>query len=227
MREMAVRGGADPSRVVVIPHGIELSEIGLNESSSNWCSPKHEERLELLYIGRLSIEKGIDILLESCAYLVKLGEEFHLRIVGSGPKELAYRNLCHDLNLENKVTFLGTRPRNELGSIYRSAHLLCVPSISEPFSIVTIEALVSGVPVIGTNVGGIPFIVEDGVTGLIVEPKAREFATAIVYAGRNPTLLSQFAERSKTVWRERFQWKSVGDSLKRSVCSVINDSRIS
>src|SRR6185436_16340970 len=148
--------------------------------------------LRLLYVGRLSVEKGVEHLIDACAEVRHCGIAFELSVVGTGPLEQALKRRISVAGLGNCVRLLGALPRQSLGSHYRAADALCVPSLSEPLATVILESLVVGTPVIGTRVGGTPYIVEDGVNGLLVpagDPSA--LARAIVRLARERGCLAR------------------------------------
>ena len=131
--------GADDVRV--IPSGIDLpAEVGLPDE------PPH-----VLYVGRLSEEKGIRDLVEAAAGLPLL-------VVGDGP--------LRDL-VPSAVGFV---PRDELGAYYGRAAVVCVPSRREGYGVTAREAMAHGRAVVTTGVGGLADAIEDGVTGVVVPP---------------------------------------------------------
>jgi glycosyltransferase involved in cell wall biosynthesis len=128
--------------VRLIPNGVEIPEhVG-----------RPEEPPHVLFAGRLSEEKGILEFLEATEGLPRV-------IVGDGP-------LRHEV-----PETVGMVPRHELGAYYERASVVCVPSRREGYGVVAREAMAYGRPVVATRVGGIVDAVEDGVTGLLVEPR--------------------------------------------------------
>lgn len=220
MREMALQSGAAAERVVVIPNGIDPAEIGLGDTRAV-SSRVPTGRLELLYVGRLSVEKGVDVLIDAAALLAERGVGFRLRIAGGGAEEQHLRSLVAQSKLDLLVEFLGPVPRLQLGALYRSADVVCVPSRSDPLPTVVLEAMAAGVAVVGSEVGGIPFMVRDGETGWIVsrdDPKA--LADVFAAVSNNPAIL---AEMGLAVWREairRFNWQSVGGQVFHLIESI-------
>lgn len=93
-----------------------------------------------------------------------------LTIAGSGPEELRLRELAAELELGEKVRFAGRLDRDAMAALYRSADIVLNPSLADNMPNSVLEALASGVPVVSTNVGGVPYIVQDRVTALLVPP---------------------------------------------------------
>jgi len=93
-----------------------------------------------------------------------------LSIAGSGPEELRLRRMVRALGLDGAVRFCGRLERDAMAAVYRSAHLVLNPSLADNMPNSVLEAWASGVPVVSTNVGGIPYLAQDGVTASLVSP---------------------------------------------------------
>lgn len=130
------------------------------------------ETIKLLYVGRLSPEKGIRYLIDSLSQLTKeIQFKISLTIVGSGSEELTLRKKAKKLRLNHCTTFLGYVPYgSELIKLYQDSHIFILPSLTEGVPLVLTEAMARGVPIIATSVGGVPDIIKDGKNGLLVPP---------------------------------------------------------
>jgi len=173
---------APSSRLTVIPPGVDTHHfypISLDEARSVIGIPC-ESRM-LLFVGRIEALKGVDALLRALAILRNNGtldQHPHcLAIIGGDPEatdsnltaEMArLQGLCRALNLDDLVVFLGKRGQDTLPYYYSSADALIIPSHYESFGMVALEAMACGTPVIASQVGGLPFLVKDGVTGYVV-----------------------------------------------------------
>jgi len=154
LRRLLVEGGLPPRKVVHVPNYVRCADF----------PPRCEAGAYVLYVGRLSFEKGLWTLLDAAAGLPRVP----FRIVGGGPEEPALRRAVAERGLDN-VTLDGPRPPEELPAIYRGALCLVLPSEwPENAPMVVYEAFASGKPVVGTALGGIPELVEDGMDGVIV-----------------------------------------------------------
>jgi glycosyltransferase involved in cell wall biosynthesis len=134
----------------------------------------------VLFVGRLTPHKGIDVLIRALPFdarLTVVGTEGH----DPRPPERSYPRLLRALAAERRVEFLGAIDDDELACRYQAAAVLVIPSVertwygrpvavSELLGLVALEAMASGTPVIASRVGGLPEIVEDGVTGYLVPP---------------------------------------------------------
>lgn len=221
MREMALRGGAAPERVTVIPNGIDHREMGLDGNLPVVLRHEPTRPLDLLYVGRLSVEKGAETLIEAAAILRDRGVRFRMRMVGAGPQAQALSRRASELKLNDAVQWIGTLPRLELGPLYRSGDIVCVPSWTDALPTVVLEAMAAGVPVVGSNVGGIPYLIEDGVTGLIFQARNPvALADTLQSLGQNRVLIGRMGEAGRRRIARKFNWSDIGQSLTQAIVGI-------
>ncbi|MBV9179534.1 MAG: glycosyltransferase family 4 protein [Nitrososphaeraceae archaeon] len=156
----------------------------------------------LLFVGRLEKIKGVHYLIKAMSYIIAKYSDTQLTIIGDGPEKQNLLELSKTLHLENSVHFLGWVEHTQLEAYYKKTTLVIVPSICpENFPTVCNEAMSVGRPVIGTNVGGIPEIIDHGLNGYVVEPKqVEEIAERVIALFEDEYLLKQMSlnARSKT-----------------------------
>ncbi|MCS6862491.1 MAG: glycosyltransferase family 4 protein [Abditibacteriales bacterium] len=178
----------------------------------------------LLYVGRLSPEKGAQVLIDALPQMLQRLPRLRLRLIGGGSQQPSLRDTVNQNGLKEHVEFVGAVPHHELPRHYAEADALVIPSLSEGLPKVLPEALACGLPIIGTQVGGIPEVVQNGYNGLLVPPGDPDaLADAVV------TLFSQHdlhhtlrANARPSV--ERFSWeRNVGQFIQmyESVCQRI------
>lgn len=149
--------------VTVIPNGIDLS--GLKDA----CGRFAKDSGRVLFVGRLEPMKGIDTLLRAFAKAIKgLDPSVKLRIVGSGSEEKKLKNLATELEIDHRVVFTGRLDGDKLFEEYARAEIFCGLSRSEALGNVFLESQAAGCALLATNVGGIPEILKDGETGILV-----------------------------------------------------------
>jgi glycosyltransferase involved in cell wall biosynthesis len=215
MYALAERGGAAKRSIRLIPNGIDPSELGLGLSFS---PPPLGSPLRILFVGRLSIEKGVDTLLHSCKRLIDRGIPFQLRLLGDGPLRSELQALATRLGLDTCSSFVGCLPRHALGKEYLGCHVVCVPSRSDPLPTVVLEAFAAGRCVIGTNVGGISFAVEHEKTGLLVTPgSSDELADALECTARNQQMFEAMCRCGHEECHNRFKWADVTRELAKAI----------
>jgi glycosyltransferase involved in cell wall biosynthesis len=158
---------AGDGRIVRIYNGLDLARFSPNGGP-------HDDPPLVLAVGRLIEKKGFADLIRACALLRDQGFRFRCRIVGKGPLEGELRNRIRELGLGRLVELTGPLPRERLLQLYPRASLVVAPCVvgsdgnRDGLPTVLIEALALGIPVISTRVTGIPELVEDGRTGLLV-----------------------------------------------------------
>ena len=164
--------GVDPQGITVIDNGVDTETYHPLPSRE---LPEVRQRLGLPTdgllvgaVGRLTPVKGFDHLLESLAALVAEGLQLHLALVGDGPERASLEERTTALGLSEVVTFLGVR--RDLPQIFPAFDVFCLPSIREGSPQVLLEAMACGCPVVASTAGGIPEVVEEGISGLLVEP---------------------------------------------------------
>jgi len=153
----------------------------------------------LLYMGRLSKEKGIKYLIKAMTDITKKIPAVHLNITGGGPEKENLERLIKQLKLEKNVSFIGQIPNKEIERYYKISNILIVPSICEEvFPLVGIEAMSVGRPVIGTRVGGIPEWLDDGKTGFLVDPgNSAQIAEKVIQLFSNRKLMDKMGENGR------------------------------
>jgi len=183
--------GLEPGSIRTIYNGIPDVEIS--------PIPRLVSGLLVVAVGRLSRRKGFDVLLRALVELPGVS----LLLIGDGPRRSESEQLRDELGLGGRVRMVGwvDDARPYLGS----ADVLAVPSRWEAFPLVIPEAMLSGLPVVATNVGSIEEAVSDGETGFLVEPDdAEALASALGQLAGNPELRAAMGRRGQEIARERF-----------------------
>lgn len=186
-RTMALELGIDADRITVIPLGIPVGPAPLRPAPS-------AKAPTVLYLGRLERRKGTLDLLAAIPEILKEAPEARFLFVGrdrahcpGGRTHADY--VCQEMapSVRSQITFVGELPDAEVDSLLRTADLFVAPSLYESFGLVFLEAMRAGTPVVGSTVGGIPEIVVDGQSGVLVPPSDREaLARAVSGLLRNP-----------------------------------------
>jgi glycosyltransferase involved in cell wall biosynthesis len=210
--------GATDNTVVVIPNGVDPAEIGLTADGAPHAA-RDGGPLRLLFVGRLAVEKGIPVLLAACEQLGDV--DYTLTIVGGGPREAEIRALAGSPALAGRVLLAGSVPRGSLGAVYQEADLLIAPSLSEPFNVVILEALASGLPVLAADVSGHRETIVDGVNGMFVPVgDAAALAEAIRRLAIDRAMLAELTSHSVASVAQ-FGWERVGarlgDAIERTI----------
>lgn len=167
---------------------------------------RSKDVMKLLFIGRLIPEKGFDFLLD---LMERLPKHYELNVLGAGDQLQVYQE--RSASLGGRVHFIGQVPNSECSKWLAESHAMVLPSYREPFGVVCIEAIVSGVPVVCSDVMGLPEAVNDQVNGLVVSGREKhDWVKAITKACedldfRLKVHLQSKKEREKWDWRTRLQ----------------------
>jgi glycosyltransferase involved in cell wall biosynthesis len=151
----------DITGVIPISCGIDRSNYAPD------LTPRDANRI--LFVGRRTTEKHIDVLLKAVA-LLDPALDVHVDLVGGGDQRKNLETLAHSLGLDSRVTFHGHAPESELRALYSHASLFAIASIAELQSIATMEAMASGLPIVAADAVALPHLVHDGENGYLFEP---------------------------------------------------------
>lgn len=178
----------DVSPTIHLPNFVELRKFHELTNTYN-----------LLFVGRLEKVKGVEFLIQAMSFIINVFPQTTLTIVGDGSNMADLLNLTKRLQIEKYVQFVGWVENNDLDTYYEKASIVVAPSIwVEAFGIVILEAMSVGRPVIGTNVGGIPEIISDGVNGYIVEPKnSEQIAEKVIKLFSEEKLLKELVRNAR------------------------------
>ena len=167
----------------------------------------------ILYVGRLNPEKGVHVLIEAMKILEHRGVQAVCRIVGGALVDKHKTNLYKKRLFESSpscVRFEGRRSAKQIADEYRSADILCCPSVwQEPFGNVNIEAMACGIPVAASRVGGIPEIASEGGVILVDPNSSVELADALQKLVEDKVLRAKVAAEGLSSFRRRFTWAAI------------------
>jgi len=184
------------NRCKVIHNGCEVPQIRSKGTLRAELGLAGSSTLIVSVAGLVAI-KGLDILIRAVVpLLADRGSDRHLMIVGDGPLRAELEQQARDLSVGSRVHFLGLR--NDVSKVLADWDLFVLASRRESFSMPTIEAMAVGLPVVATAVGGVPEVVADGVTGLLVRPDdVIGLRAAISTILRDERLARTFGENSR------------------------------
>ena len=214
---------ADPRRVTIIPPGVDINRfypIPADEAKEAIGVPPCNRML--LFVGRIEPLKGLEVLFDAISRLRRRGADdkyaFCLSVIGGDPEvspesmtaEMtrlqSMREKCDLLGL---VTFLGKRSQDTLPYYYSAAEVVVVPSYYESFGMVALEAMACGTPVVASQVGGLAYLVQDGVTGFTVpvdDPDALADRLELLLAG---TELRQQMGQQAAEYARQYAWSEI------------------
>jgi len=186
----------------VIPNGVDLT---LFHPAQRAGQVRGSGPIRCLAVARLVERKGLGELIRAFALLPR--GEFALEIVGDGPDRMVLGELAENLGVAAEIRFAGSLDRDAVAERYRAADLFTLPSSAEAFGNVFAEALASGLPIVGSTVGGIPELVEHGVNGLLIDPgQPLALARAVQYLAQDPELRRMMSVRNRAKAEAVLEW---------------------
>ena len=217
---------ADPERIDVVHPGVDLQTFTPGDRAAARAAlglPPDEQ--VVVFVGRIQPLKAPDVLLRAVARLPALRVVIAGGPSGSGlaaPDGLI--RLAEELGIAGRVTFLPPQSREQLANLYRAADVVAVPSYSESFGLVAVEAQACGTPVLAAAVGGLPVAVRDGVSGVLVDGHdPGNWAAALAgLLAREPADLASMSAAA-VAHAATFSWEHTVDALLASYDRAITD----
>jgi D-inositol-3-phosphate glycosyltransferase len=219
--QLAELYGAEPSRVEIVPPGVDHSVFRPSRGEGVRLRQRLglADRPLLLFVGRIQPLKGVDVALRALAALED--PRSTLVVVGgpSGPSGASESERLHglvvELGLTDRVVFLPPQPHDALADFYRAADACVVPSRSESFGLVALEAAACGTPVVAAAVGGLRSLVDDGVTGFLVDGhEPSDYASPLSLLLGEPDLAKDIGEAA-VARSGRYSWSITAARLRR------------
>ncbi len=172
-------------KILYIPNSVD-TEYHTPSASKRWDS-----KINILFVGRLNEEKGVNVLLQAVKQVVEKGfNNISLTIAGDGRLRKELGEMVNDLAITKCVRFIGSV--TDVIQYYHNSHILVIPSNSEGLPLVLLEGMACGLSIVASNLGGIREGIEDGVNGLLFTPrKEDELASKIIYFLEHPEVAKQ------------------------------------
>ena len=224
---------ADGEKIEIIPPGVELSRFYPipEDEAKEYVGIKPCDQM-LLFVGRIEALKGIDTLMKATAIMRENGVDVCLAVIGgeTDPSEeceneemLRLMAIREEIGLTNLVAFLGKRSQDTLPYYYSAAQAVVVPSHYESFGMVALEALACGAPVVASEVGGLAYLIQDGVTGFTVpsdDPQALAEKLSILLRDRE--LREQMCNNA-IEFVQNYSWRKIASRVAELYESLVEE----
>lgn len=205
-------------KTFLIPHGLEDMRkfVKNNKKLSD-----NSDNIEILFVGRLEYRKGIDIIFECVPYICKKYNNVIFRFCGDNTinmpnSETTYKDyfLSKYNEFSERVIFEGYISDEEIIDRYSNCDIFIAPSRFESFGLIFLEAMIFSKPVIGTNIGGIPEVVENGVSGILIENENSEnLKNALIKLIENKDIRESMGKNGRRIYEEKFTAEIVANKF--------------
>lgn len=192
---LRVEPGADRATMAIVRMGVDTQVYRPPDGGRPERPPGH---LRVLYVGRMVESKGLLELVGSVRDLIASGRTVTLMVAGTGPLEAVVRRIVTRYGLEAYVTLQGAVGQDRLPAMYHWADVHCLPSHAEGVPVVLMEAMATELPVVSTRIAGIPELVTERESGLLIEPgSARQLTASLAELADNPRLRAEMGARGR------------------------------
>jgi glycosyltransferase involved in cell wall biosynthesis len=214
-RSIFLPNGVDAEKFSPFVHGVIRERYGLSSSTQIVLCPR-----------RLVPKNGVNFLIESIPEILRIHPDTVFVIVGEGPESARLESQTKELGIQEKVVFAGAISNDEINGYYADADLVVLPSLKEATSISALEAMSSAKPVVASNVGGLPYLVEDGVTGSLVPPAdAYALATAISELLSSPDQGSAMGAAARSRVLSELTWDHIARRTSEFYSEILSQPR--
>ncbi|MEW8958859.1 glycosyltransferase family 4 protein [Neomoorella humiferrea] len=198
-------------KITIIPNGVysqKFADIKVDPAVRQRYAAPHEKII--FFVGRLVVEKGVQVLLEAMPRILASCPEAKLVVAGKGPMEEQLQSRARELGIGYKVTFAGYIDDSTRNQLYRAARVAVFPSLYEPFGIVALEAMAAGTPVVASSTGGLAEIITHRVDGMLAFPgNAPSLADNVLAVLNDEALAESLKVGGLRLVREVYDWENI------------------
>jgi glycosyltransferase involved in cell wall biosynthesis len=219
LRDRAIRFGASPESITLVPNGVEVDRFDrerFDESELEELRSRLgvEGKRVIVSVSRLALKNGLDTLLRALALVVRTDPDASLVLVGDGEDRAKLESLARELGVRDRVVFAGTVAPDEAARYLAMADVFSRPSLSEGLGTAFLEAMACRLPVVAPSVGGIRDFLKDGENGLLCEAgDAESVARALSRVLRDPVMARRLGDAGRDLVAREYRWESVADRI--------------
>ncbi len=201
--------GVDKAKIRIVPNGVDTQKFKPLENCERIKRQIGiDNKLCVLFVGRLIPRKGLSFLIEAAKHVVKEFNQTMFVVVGNGPLKNNLMAHLEKLDLSGNFVFLGDVDESILPAVYNCADVFALPSIQEGQGIALLEAQATAKPVVAFDIGGVREVVVDKVTGLLIKPNINGLAEAIMKLLTNWSLRKKTGIEGRKFVSNNFSWNS-------------------
>lgn len=216
------------AKIGIVPPGVDTEIFRPDVTVEADVGRRYAGSKIILFVGsmkRSHQHKGLGILIQAFANLVHNFDDTKLVAVGEGDAISKYRDIARRLKVDDRIEFTGRLDDHKLAQLYKLATVLAMPSTnrSEGFGMVSMEAAAAGTPVVGSNIGGVPYAVSNNITGLLAEPKSvGSLCCALSRVLKDEHLARSLGQAGAERARRDFSWPSLAAQTFQIFSDVAN-----
>ncbi|MGB9936888.1 MAG: glycosyltransferase family 4 protein [Methanobacterium sp.] len=214
-------------KLIWIPPGVDIEKYSNSSLNirNNHNIPENSDII--LFVGVISkshSHKGVDYLINAFKEVLEETQDVYLVLVGEGNLVPEYKKMAQNLGISNNVIFAGFVSEDELIGYYNSSNMVVLPSttVQEGFGMVLIEGNACRKPVIGSEIGGIQYVIENGKTGLLVPPKnSHALAKSIIEILNNKNLSKKMGNAGRKLVEDKYTWNKAAKMTEEAFKELI------
>jgi glycosyltransferase involved in cell wall biosynthesis len=192
--------------VTIIPNGVDVDRF---ENFRKCDTLEKKNIVTVLWVGVFRPEKGVQYLIEAIKYIIAVNKNVNLLLIGYGSEENQLRGLVKELSLEEYVHFIGKVSNDRIPEYMATSDVFVLPSLSEGFPVVILEAMAAGLPIVASWVEGLPEIIKEGENGFLVSPRnSHEIAEKVLLLIQNDSLRDKICKNNKNKSLS-FSWDNI------------------
>ena len=198
-------------KIDVIPNGIDLDKFdGFEKDLAFRRNYARDNEKIILTIGRMVNEKGVQHLISAMPKILREYQDAKLVVAGKGPMLEELKQIAYNIGVAHKVYFTGYLSGDNVQKMYKNSDIAVFPSTYEPFGIVALEGMLSGVPTVVSDIGGLDEIVKHGLTGLkSYAGNSNSIADSVIALLKDEKLSKRISENAKKEILENYSWKEI------------------
>lgn len=210
--------GLNQQRIRPVPNGVPKEFLNVKRSEEASAGP-------IFFFGRLSYDKGVDLLLRSYRELPTPRPALH--IAGAGEEENRLRTMALEMKIQESVLFLPWQTHSQLAERLSRARMAVLPSRNENYSLAILSAMASGTPTLSTRVGGTVEQIRDNIDGILVDDdEARQLTEAMNWVIRNPEKAEEMGRKAAGRMAKTHTWQATCNRLENLYDHSLNDTSV-
>ncbi len=211
-----------------IPIGIHY-ELFDSSAKKQGITEAKRDRKKVLFLGRLAANKGIDYLVKAIPMVLKAVPDAKFVICGEGEEKPHVEAFIDKIGVRDHIEFKGKVNLDQMVELYSTSAMFVFPSINrlEAFGIVQLESMACRTPVIASNIPGVNNVMDEGKSGLLVEPRNSEaLADAIIKVLKDPNLAERMGQRGRELVETKYNWKTIGEQIENVYKLVLERKKL-